>query len=58
MKAVVSKTDLVSMIGKLQSIVASKPAIPILANVLFEAVGDQVIVSASDLSVSMRCCDH
>jgi DNA polymerase-3 subunit beta len=55
MKAVVSKSDLVAMIGKLQSIVASKPAIPILANVLIEAVDDQVIVSASDLSVSMRC---
>ncbi len=55
MKAVVSKSDLVSMIGKHQSIVASKPAIPILANVLIEAVDDQVIVSASDLAVSMRC---
>ena len=55
MKAVVSKSDLVTMIGKLQSIVASKPAIPILANVLIEAVDDQVVVSASDLSVSMRC---
>jgi DNA polymerase-3 subunit beta len=55
MKAVVSKTDLVSMIGKIQSIVASKPAIPILANVLIEAVDDQVILSATDLTVSMRC---
>jgi len=55
MKAVVSKTDLVSMIGKIQSVVASKPAIPILANILIEAIDDQVIVSATDLTVSMRC---
>lgn len=55
MKAVVSKTDLVSVIGKIQSIVASKPAIPILANVLLEAMDDQLIVSGTDLTVSMRC---
>lgn len=55
MKAVVAKSDLVAMIGKLQSIVAAKPAIPILSNVLIEAIDDQVIVSATDLSVSMRC---
>ncbi|HEX2583325.1 MAG TPA: DNA polymerase III subunit beta [Chlamydiales bacterium] len=55
MKAVVSKSDLVAMIGKIQSIVSSKPAIPILANILIEAMDDQVIVSATDLTVSMRC---
>lgn len=55
MKAVVSKTDLVSMIGKIQSIVASKPAIPILANILIEAMDDQVVLTATDLTVSMRC---
>jgi len=55
MKAVVSKLDLVSLIGKIQSIIASKPAIPILVNVLIEAVDDQLIISATDLSVSMRC---
>lgn len=55
MKAVVSKLDLVSLIGKIQSIIASKPAIPILVNVLIEAMDDQLIISATDLSVSMRC---
>jgi DNA polymerase-3 subunit beta len=55
MKAVVSKSDLVAMIGKIQNIVALKPAIPILANILIEAVDDQVIISATDLTVSMRC---
>ncbi len=55
MKAVISKIDLVNLIGKIQSIVPAKPAIPILANVLIEAVDDQVIVSGTDLTVSMRC---
>lgn len=55
MKAVISKIDLVNLIGKIQSIVAAKPAIPILSNVLIEASDDQLIVSATDLTVSMRC---
>ncbi len=55
MKAVISKIDLVNLIGKIQSIVAAKPAIPILSNVLIEALDDQLIVSATDLTVSMRC---
>ena len=55
MKAVISKIDLVNLIGKIQSIIAVKPAIPILSNVLIEAVDDQLIVSATDLTVSMRC---
>lgn len=55
MKAVISKLDLVNLIGKIQSIVAAKPAIPILSNVLIEAIDDQLVVSATDLTVSMRC---
>ncbi|MBM3184234.1 MAG: DNA polymerase III subunit beta, partial [Chlamydiae bacterium] len=55
MKAVIAKTDLVNVIGKIQNIVPVKPAIPILANVLLEAIDDQLIISATDLTVSMRC---
>lgn len=54
MKAVISKIDLVNLIGKIQSIVAAKPAIPILSNILIEAIDDQLIVSGTDLTVSMR----
>jgi len=54
MKAVISKSDLVSLVGKIQSIVSAKPAIPILSNVLIEALDDQLIISATDLTVSMR----
>ena len=55
MKAVISKSELVLLISKIQSIIAIKPAIPILSNVLIEARDDQLILSASDLTTSMRC---
>lgn len=55
MKAVVSKADLVMIIGKIQSIISNKPAIPVLANVLIEAIDDQLILSATDLTTSMKC---
>ncbi len=55
MKAVIAKSDLVNVIAKIQNIVPAKPATPILANVLLEAIDDQLIVSATDLTVSMRC---
>ncbi|MBF8263822.1 MAG: dnaN [Parachlamydiales bacterium] len=55
MKAVIAKNDLVSLIGKIQNVVSSKPSIPILANILIEALDDQIVVSGTDLTVSMRC---
>lgn len=55
MKAVIAKTDLVNLIGKMQSVVSTKPVSPILANVLVEALDDQIIISGTDLTVSMRC---
>ncbi|NGX27935.1 MAG: DNA polymerase III subunit beta [Candidatus Anoxychlamydiales bacterium] len=54
MKAVISKNELVSLIGKIQNIVANKPAIPILSNVLIEAKDDQIILYSTDLTTSMR----
>ena len=55
MKAVVSKADLVSIISKIQNIISSKPAIPVLANVLIESIDNQLILSATDLTTSMKC---
>jgi DNA polymerase-3 subunit beta len=54
MKVSISRTELVNLIGKIQSVVPSKPAIPILSNILIEAVDSQLIVSATDLTVSMK----
>jgi DNA polymerase-3 subunit beta len=55
MKAVISKSDLVGIIGKIQSVVSTKPSTPILSNILLEAIDDSLVVSATDLTVSMRC---
>jgi DNA polymerase III subunit beta len=56
MNVIISKADLVSLISKVQSIVpANKPTIPILANVLIEAIDDELVLSATDLIVSVRC---
>ena len=54
MKATVSRPELVSLIGKIQGIVPSKAAIPILANILIEASGQELVISVTDLTVSMR----
>jgi DNA polymerase-3 subunit beta len=54
MKVVISRLELVALIGKIQNVVSPKPVIPILANVLIEAQGDQLILSTTDLTVSMR----
>ncbi len=55
MKVVIAKADLLKIIGKIQTIVPSKPSSPILANVLLEAIDDQLVITATDLSVSVRC---
>ena len=54
MKIIISKDTLAGLIGKIQGIVASKTTLPVLGNVLIEAVADQLIISATDLFVSMR----
>lgn len=54
MKIVISKQELMTLIGKILSIVSNKPAIPILSHILMEATDDQLILSATDLTVSMR----
>jgi len=56
MKVTISRSELVNLIGKIQNVVPSKPAIPILSNILIEASGSQLIISATDLIVSMRAC--
>ena len=54
MKVSVSRAELVNLIGKIQSVVPSKPAIPILSNILIEAIDSQLVISATDLVVSIR----
>ena len=54
MKVKVSRPELASLIGKIQSVVSAKPTTPILANVLIEAQGGILTISATDLMVSMK----
>jgi len=54
MKLIISRTSLTELIGKIQSVVPLKPTLPVLANILLEAVDDQLILSATDLTVSIR----
>ena len=54
MKIQIHQTDFLKLIGKIQSVVPTKPSMPILANILIEAENDQIILSTTDLTVSMR----
>jgi DNA polymerase-3 subunit beta len=54
MKVLLSRTELAALISKIQNVVPSKPVIPILSNVLIEAQDDGIIISATDLTISIR----
>ncbi|HEU4890927.1 MAG TPA: DNA polymerase III subunit beta [Vicinamibacterales bacterium] len=54
MELVVRKTDLLRELQLFQGIVERKNTIPILANVLIEAEGDEVKLLATDLEVGLR----
>ena len=54
MELVVRKTDLLRELQLFQGIVERKNTIPILANVLMDASGDEVRFLATDLEVGLR----
>jgi DNA polymerase-3 subunit beta len=55
MEILVRKNDLVKELHLVQGIVERKNSIPILSNVLCEAKGGELRISATDLDVSLRC---
>ncbi|MCC7176541.1 MAG: DNA polymerase III subunit beta [Bryobacterales bacterium] len=55
MEFTVSKAELVRELNLSQGVVEKKSTIPILANVLLEAAGDQVTMTATDLELGIRC---
>jgi DNA polymerase-3 subunit beta len=55
MELVVRKNDLLRELQLFQGIVERKNTIPILANVLMEAKGEEVRFLATDLEVGLRC---
>lgn len=54
MKVVITRIELVNLVGKIQNIVPVKPTIPILSNILIEAIDNELILSVTDLTVSVR----
>jgi DNA polymerase-3 subunit beta len=55
MEFTVSKSDLVRELSLSQGVVEKKTTIPILSNVLIEAMGDRVTLTATDLELGIRC---
>lgn len=55
MKFILSTQELNYLIAKIQNIVSQKPTMPILANFLIEAYNDELILTATDLTVGLRC---
>jgi len=55
MDLTVSRSDLVRELNLSQGVVEKKTTIPILSNVLLEADGDRVYLTATDLELGIRC---
>ncbi len=55
MEFTVSKSDLVRELGLSQGVVEKKTTIPILSNILIEASGDRLTLTATDLELAIRC---
>ncbi|HEY7387440.1 MAG TPA: DNA polymerase III subunit beta [Bryobacteraceae bacterium] len=55
MEFTVSKTDLLRELSLSQGVVEKKTTIPILSNVLIEAAGDRITLTATDLELGIRC---
>jgi DNA polymerase-3 subunit beta len=54
MEISISKFDLLKELGATIGVVERKTTIPILSNLLFEAAGDRVAISATDLDLGLR----
>src|SRR5690242_11707297 len=54
MEISVSKFDLLRELTATQGVVERKTTIPILSNFLFEAAGDKLTITATDLDLSLR----
>lgn len=55
MEFTVAKADLVRELNLSQGVVEKKTTIPILSNVLIEAAGERVTLTATDLELGIRC---
>lgn len=55
MKFIISRQELAELVNRVQNIVAPKTPIPILSNFLLEAQDSRLVLTATDLTVGVRC---
>ncbi len=55
MKFIISRQELCELTSRIQNIVAPKTPMPILSNFLIEASDNRVVITATDLTVGVRC---
>jgi len=55
MKFIISRQELSELLIRVQNIVAPKTPIPILSNILIEAHDTTIVITATDLTVGVRC---
>jgi len=55
MKFTVTRNSLLSELNLVQGVIEKKSTIPILSNILMEAVGERLDITASDGDVTIRC---
>ena len=55
MEFTIARSDLVRELGLLQGVVEKRTTIPILSNVLVEASGEKITLTATDLELGIRC---
>lgn len=55
MKFLVSRAEFSELVNSVQNIIAQKTPMPILSNILVEAVENEVVVTATDLTIGIRC---
>jgi DNA polymerase III subunit beta len=56
MKFTIPRLDLLNIISKIPSIIPTNPALPVLVNVLLEVSNNELVLIATDLTISMRAC--
>jgi DNA polymerase-3 subunit beta len=55
-KFIIAKDELARIVSRGLNVVSAKPSMPILSNLLIEASGGVVTLTATDLVVGVRCC--
>ena len=55
MKLNVHREKIIGALQKMQSIVNARPSIPVLANILLEARNGHLVLTATDLEITVRC---